>query len=285
MKIRKLLIITSLSFGLLNPALSAELPKNSKFDNRMQYQNYNASDITVIKAKSGYATAVTFSPDERIIDIAVGFEGWEVKDNNNVLYIKPVAVGESENAFEPILKEWDTNLLITTNKRQYAFDLILVSESSDKNAYFIKFSYPNEEAKARALANEKKSEKIKDERINQKLDNFTIPKNWDYGMKIGQDSKNIAPSFAYDDGVRTYFGFDSTTSIPAVFYYQGEQEMMSNSNLKKQGKYSVLVVHKTANKFIFRSGNQVVGIINHGFGKNPANDTTTTNKNIERVLR
>lgn len=285
MLIKKQLLILSLLVGLSNVSIGAQSPRNSNYDNRMQYQNYHASDVTVIRAKNGFATAVTFSPDERIIDIAVGFNGWEVVDNNNVIYIKPVAVGDGDNAFEPILKEWDTNLLITTNQRHYAFDLILVSEDSDKNAYFVKFAYPKEEAKAQAEARAKQEKEREKERVNNKLDNFTVPKNWDYAMKVGKDARNIAPAFAYDDGIRTYLGFSNSASIPAVFYYQGEQEMMANTNQKQQGQYSVLVIHKTAERFILRSGEQVIGVINHGFGKNLSSETTTNNNSIDRVIK
>ena len=104
-------------------------------------------------------------------------------------------------------------------------------------------------------------------------------------MRIGKDSREIAPKFAYDDGVRTYIGFDTTNSIPSVFYYQGEQEMMSNTSVKKQGNYTVIVIHKTATRFILRSGDQVVGIINYGFGKNPTSQVTTTTNQVIREVK
>lgn len=227
----------------------------------------------------------------------MGFDqGWDIKDNNNNVYIRPKAVEQNNTVFEPNAKEWNTNLLIVTNKRSYAFDLRLVENGKESNAYFMKFAYPTEEqmkreaeakAKATAEAKIRTEAKAKAEKkaIEQALDKFTVPRNWDYTMKVGKNSREIAPKFVYDDGVRTYIGFDTVNTIPAVFYYQGEQEMMSNASSKKQGSYTVIVVHKTANRFILRNGDQVVGLLNYGFGKNPTTDVNTTNQNVIRTVK
>lgn len=289
-----ILIVLSL-FSFYAHAL--DTPKSSKFDDRMQYINYKSNDVTEVKAREGYVTAIKFADDEKVSDIAVGFDqGWDIKDNNNNVYIRPKAVEQNNTVFEPNAKEWNTNLLIVTNKRSYAFDLRLVENGKESNAYFMKFAYPTEEqmkreaeakAKATAEAKIRTEAKAKAEKkaIEQALDKFTVPRNWDYTMKVGKNSREIAPKFVYDDGVRTYIGFDTVSTIPAVFYYQGEQEMMSNASSKKQGSYTVIVVHKTANRFILRNGDQVVGLLNYGFGKNPTTDVNTTNQNVIRTVK
>lgn len=291
-------LLALFAMGLTLNAFSVDIPRMSKYDDRMQYINYNGNDVTEIRAKDGFVTAISFSDGEEINDIAVGFSGgWDVKDNKNNVYIRPKALQQGENGFfEPKAGEWDTNLLIVTNKYSYAFDLKLVSDNKDRSAYFMKFAYPTEEqlkrnAEAKAKAEkqreiaQQKAEKAETEAVNKSLDKFTVPRNWDYTMRVGKDSREIAPKFAYDDGVRTYIGFDTTNSIPSVFYYQGEQEMMSNTSVKKQGNYTVIVVHKTATRFILRSGDQVVGIINYGFGKNPTSQVTTTTNQVIREVK
>lgn len=287
------LLIMSVATGVN----ALDIPKSSKYDERMQYINYNAQNVTEIKAKDGFVTAITFSPEEVITDVAVGFSGgWDIKDNGNNLYIRPKAVQVGDMTQEPTAGDWDTNILIVTNKFNYAFDLKLVKDVKERSAYFVKFAYPTEEQRkrdeqARAKAKEAqavakaKAEKAEAEEVAKALDRFTVPKNWDYTMKVGKDSREIAPKFTYDDGVRTYIGFDTTNSIPSVFYYQGEQEMMSNTNVKKQGSYTVIVVHKTAHRFILRSGDQVVGIINNGFGKNPSSHVNTTTTEVIRTVK
>jgi type IV secretion system protein VirB9 len=291
-------LLTLFIMGITFNVVAVDIPRTSRFDDRMQYINYNGSDVTEIRAKDGFVTAISFADDETIEDIAIGFSGgWEVKDNRNNVYIRPKALQQGENGFfEPKAGEWDTNLLIVTNKRNYAFDLKLVNDNKDRSAYFMKFAYPTEEqlkrnaeAKAKAEKNreiaKQKAEQAETEAVNQSLNKFTVPRNWDYTMRVGKDSREIAPKFAYDDGVRTYIGFDTTNSIPSVFYYQGEQEMMSNTSVKKQGNYTVIVVHKTASRFILRSGEQVVGVINYGFGKNPTSQVSTTTNQVIREVK
>lgn len=291
-------LLTLFIMGITFNVVAVDIPRTSRFDDRMQYINYNGSDVTEIRAKDGFVTAISFADDETIEDIAIGFSGgWEVKDNRNNVYIRPKALQQGENGFfEPKAGEWNTNLLIVTNKRNYAFDLKLVNDNKDRSAYFMKFAYPTEEqlkrnaeAKAKAEKNreiaKQKAEQAETEAVNQSLNKFTVPRNWDYTMRVGKDSREIAPKFAYDDGVRTYIGFDTTNSIPSVFYYQGEQEMMSNTSVKKQGNYTVIVVHKTASRFILRSGEQVVGVINYGFGKNPTSQVSTTTNQVIREVK
>ncbi|MDP8042531.1 P-type conjugative transfer protein VirB9 [Pasteurella atlantica] len=292
---KKTILYLSLSILFSTQSFALDKPKTSRYDDRMQYINYNANDVTEIKAKDGFVTAISFANNEEVKDIAIGFDrGWEIVDSNNHLYLKPNAVGDGDNIIEPKIKDWDTNLIVTTNKRYYAFDLKLINKND--SAYLMKFAYPKEERekalKQKQLERAKAEEKLLAKRkveyeksINSKLNKFTIPKNWDYVMQVGKDSRTIAPVFAYDDGTRTYLGFDSTKSIPSVFYYQGNQEMISNVSMKTQGQYAVVVIHKTAVRFILRSGKQVVGIINNGFGKNPSRNNKTTNSDILRVVK
>ena len=46
-----------------------------------------------------------------------------------------------------------------------------------------------------------------------------VPKNWDFIAHINKNSDDIAPDFAYDDGVFTYLGFWHTKTIPSVFIF------------------------------------------------------------------
>ncbi|MEQ5736343.1 P-type conjugative transfer protein VirB9 [Providencia alcalifaciens] len=265
-------------------AFSAQNPAKSRYDNRMQYLSYNANDVTTIKAKAGFATLINFSEKETISDIAVGFQqGWEVVDSANKIFIKPKAYQADNQVVEPQLNIWDTNLLVTTNLNIYSFDLILLEESSKDNAYVVRFSYPEDKkelAKKQAAEAKAEAEKVENNIINLELNKLTTPKNWDYTMKVAQSSESIVPDFAYDDGVRTYIGFLPNKSIPTINYYQGNDEMMSNQSVKKQGNYSIVVIHKVAPRYILRSGDQVVGLINNGFGKVAVSGSETSNSKI-----
>ncbi|MDH2998060.1 P-type conjugative transfer protein VirB9 [Pasteurellaceae bacterium LFhippo2] len=291
-------LLTLMIMGFSIGANALDIPRASKYDDRMQNINYNPINVTEIRAKDGFLTTIIFSENETVTDIGVGFTGgWEIKDNTNKVYLRPKAVEvQGAEPMPPTAGEWDTNLFIATNKYSYVFDLKLVKNQKDNSAYVVKLNYPTEEqqkreaeARLRALNAQEKAQreaqKAEKEAVTKALDKFTIPKNWDYTMRVGKDSREIAPKFAYDDGVRTYIGFDTVNTIPSVFYYQGEQEMMSNTNVKKQGAYTVVVVHKTAQRFILRSGDQVVGIMNYGFGKNPSDQVNTTTNEVIREIK
>lgn len=307
-KSKKPLFYLLLLFFLMNSnVFGAAIPKSFKYDKRITYTNYNASDVFVINAKNGYVSVLEFSSDERIVNIATGFaNGWELIDRENYLFIKPKAyiVDTKEQNFEtekgdevsfpaviqPNSKDWKTNLIVTTNKRFYSFDLILNDENSTKINYKVEFKYPTDKQKledAQKLAYEKKmTEEQNKTNINIALNKTTIPRNWDFLMHINKGSDTIAPDFAYDDGVFTYLGFNNTKTIPSVFLYdEANEESILNSHLKKDGKYDVLVIHKTAQKILLRSGKKLVGIFNQGYAKNPLDKTyTTTNKKVIREI-
>lgn len=266
---------------------AASSPVKSRYDTRMQTQAYNALDVTEIKVKDGFATAILFDRDERVLDMASGFsDGWEFKDNANVIYIKPIALevegNEGEKViFEPKLKDWDTNFLVMTNKRNYVFDLILV-EDLKKASYQVNFRYPQEERKL-AQKKAKQTKAIAEQaQIESALQKVQTPRNWDFSMKVRKGSETIAPDYAYDDGLFTYLGFARDKTFPAAFLLEGKQESLLNTHVREDGRYQVLVIQKTAEKFVLRSGDKVVGIFNGSYGKNPASYNTTVSDEITR---
>lgn len=293
----KFIIKAMLLVSIIQYSYAAENPSRSKLDTRIQHLNYNASNVTSVNAIIGYATAINFSNDETVKDVAVGFnQGWEVVNRVNSIYVKPIAFKANRVVIEPNAKDWKTNLIIKTNKRNYVFVLNLVPLDNKMAAFLINFKYPTDIANEKAvndvrmkisLAKEKQS--IANKKINisitKSLTDFTIPRNWDYAMKIGDKSNSITPNFTYDDGVRTYIGFDTSKSIPSIFYYQGGEEMMSNVSVRRQGNYSVVIVHKTAPRFIMRSGDQVVGIENLSYGKFISEYKNTSSDNVKRVIK
>ena len=125
-----------------------------------------------------------------------------------------------------------------------------------------------------------------EEEIEKDLKRTTIPRNWEFYMHVNKGSETIAPDFAYDDGVFTYLGFNSTKTIPSVFLYdETNKESILNTHLKKDGKFDVLVIHQTAKQILLRSGNKLVGIMNSGYAKNPLEQTReTTGKSVNREI-
>lgn len=287
------------------------VPSISKYDPRITFAVYNASDVYLVKCKNGYVSMLEFSQDERILNIATGFsDGWEIIERDNYLFIKPKAyvIKQEEQSFtdkngeqiefvgssviQPNPTDWKTNLIVTTTKRIYAFDLTIEEEGNIN--YKVQFSYPADikNAKdAKILAEKKAKEEAEEkESLQTELEKTTVPRNWDYMMHINKNSQTISPDFAYDDGVFTYLGFNNTKTIPSVFLYDEalqdkNKESILNTHIKKDGNYDVLVIHKTAQKILLRSGNKLVGIFNGGYAKNPPIKThETISKNVEREI-
>ncbi|MBX0793968.1 P-type conjugative transfer protein VirB9 [Campylobacter jejuni] len=292
----KKIILISLFLNTFIWALS--IPKTSIFDKRIAYAVYNANDVFQVNAKNGYVSVLEFGLDERIINTATGFaQGWDLIEKDNLLFIKPKAyktqlvqqdsnnIGENQTSQEfvvdPNPSDWKTNLIVITNLNTYVFDLKLVTKNSN-TTYKLSFSYPQKELKtAKEFLEAQEQESIRTD-----LNKNTIPRNWDFYMKVNKGSEDISPNFAYDDGVFTYLGFDNTKTFPAVFMYENRKESILNTHIKKDGNYDVLVIQKIAKQILLRSGDKVVGIFNRGYAKNPLRKTReTSNENIQREIK
>ena len=292
---KKLILVSFLMCGFLN---ALELPQTSKYDKKITYAVFNAHQVFRIASANGYVSVVEFSKDERIINTATGFsQGWELTDKGNLLFIKPKAYTTkyihsenpeegnaiSEIVVDPNPTEWKTNLIVTTNLNMYVFDLVL---NSKEKVYKLSFSYPQKELENVQKLQAELKKQIEEDKIDTSLNRVSVPRNWDFYMKVNKESESIAPNFAYDDGVFTYLGFDNTKTFPAVFAYELGKESILNTHIKKIGNYDVLVIHKTLPKILLRSGEKVVGIFNRGYAKNPLHQTpqTANDKEVERVL-
>lgn len=287
---KKLVLVFTLVFS---QALALNTPKGSKYDSRVAFAIYNAEDVFKIFAKNGFVSVIEFGKDENIVNTATGFsEGWDLVDKGNMLFIKPksyrtslVNGGQGEGG-EFILDpsyDWNTNLIVITDKNTYIFDLILVKNS--KPTYKVSFSYPAKDKQKNALEEKIRAIKEENDFVETHLNRNPVPRNWDFYMKINDESNDIAPNYAYDDGVFTYLGFDNTKTFPSVFAYQNGSETILNTHIRKEGDFDVLVVQKIAKNIILRSGEKVVGIFNNGYAKNPLNQTReTSHDKVERQI-
>jgi type IV secretion system protein VirB9 len=263
------LLILVLLLWLAPIAFADETPEPSPYDSRIQSVVYNSGDVVIISARSGRGVRIVFSPNEKILDVASGFtEGWELVERGNILFLKAKSLtgGEGGISLSPQAERWNTNLMVTTDKRLYDFDLRLVG-AAEGIAYRIEFQYPAEEkAKAQAKAVEKKS--------LDKLSRKMAPKNWSYSMKEGKNSTSIAPSLAYDDGNFTYLRFPNNRDFPVAFLVAAEgSESLVNSHVDGD----TLVIHRVAPQLVLRFGKAVVTVYNDSFdpdGVVPSNGTT-----------
>ena len=133
---------------------------------------------------------------------------------------------------------------------------------------------------------EEKKELENKQNLKKELEKTRVPKNWDFIAHVNKNSDDIAPDFAYDDGVFTYLGFWHTKTIPSVFNFdENDEESLLNTHIKKDGNYDVVVVHKLSKRILLRSGQKLVGVFNKGYGKNPLKQPQNTISNkVEREI-
>ncbi|MDP4573445.1 P-type conjugative transfer protein VirB9 [Pseudomonas sp. LPH60] len=268
--------------------LALDVPRGSSYDSRIQYVNFNDGDIVLVRTSVALGARIVFAPGEQIQDIASGFnQGWQFKDSDNVLYIKPKSLKINEAEFVlPEAGKWDTNLMVKTNLRMYDFDVVLLPTDVEKSAvkqkgaaYRVQFIYPQEVvAKSKA-----KAEK---QLIEEKMAAKPAPVNSAYTMQIGDNSSGIAPAEAYDDGRFTYLRFPNNRAFPAAYLVaEDKTESLIPSHIDPAVP-DVLVIHRVSPEFALRLGEMVVGVYNEDYdaeGIPPKAGTTVPG--MKRVIK
>jgi P-type conjugative transfer protein VirB9 len=267
---------------------ASQVPKGSKFDGRIQYVNYNAGDVVEVYAVAGIASRLVFAPGETILDVASGFtQGWEFSDRRNILYIKAKSIkGDNGQApMRPMPRKWDTNLMVTTNLRMYDIDLHLVAAGergkagSPRVTYRVEFRYPTDDAALAKAA----ADKV---RLQAKLEAKPQPRNWNYSMQVGDDSDDIAPTAAYDDGRFTYLRFPNNRDFPAAFVVSPDKsESLVNSHVAPDDP-GLLVLHRVSHQVVLRLGRSVVAVYNDSYDADgvPAKSGMTV-PGVKRILK
>jgi P-type conjugative transfer protein VirB9 len=273
-----------------------DVPERSTADNRIQKVAFNQDDVVEITAAVGTATHIVLSEGESVLDVASGFSaGWEVSYARNNVYLKPKTVitggsgggarggsggGSGAIAMPPEPGIWDTNLAVTTNKYAYSFWLVLLSpDSKRKPAFRVVFTYPEEE-KIKARRQDER------QKVKEKLDQEVIPRNWNYTLQAGENSADIVPTQAWDDGRFTYLQFPGNREFPAVFYVaQDKGESLVDVHVDPKHP-DILIIHRVARELVLRLSNQVVSIYNEDFDTygNPPEEGTTK-EGVRRRLR
>lgn len=268
--------------ALTGPAYALVAPKGSTFDSHIQHVVYNADDVVLVHVAIGGATRLVFSESEEVLDVASGFsKGWDFANKRNLLYIKPKTVpGDEGNNTTPKPGLWNTNLLVTTNKRLYDIDLRLVSGKQRSHVSSrVQYSYPAE-------TNQADQKRQAQQALSQKLAEKPAPRNDQYTMAVGDNSEQITPAQAYDDGRFTYLKFPNNRDMPAVFSVaEDDSESLINTHVSGD-QPDVLVIHRVAKRFVLRLGESVVGVFNEAYDSQglPA-DTGTTVPGVERVVK
>ena len=262
---------------LPNKVFAANNPTGSNQDSRIKYANYHPDQVYNIYAKYGEVSLVELEADERIDGDSSGLAlgdaaAWQV------------AVKGRNIIFKPTQKAPSTNMVITTNKRTYVFNLMMAN-AHHPTTFLLRFRYPSDQALRNQKIEQEKTRKRTSyyEATKQASQQSGRPKNMEYFGYGNRSGQALRPTAMFDDGLFTYIEFDNAKALPAVFKVEADgSETLVNTHI--EGKY--IIVHELAETFHFRLGNAVLGIKNQNYDKTGVfNKTGTSKPNTVRLKR
>jgi type IV secretion system protein VirB9 len=270
--IRQSLIAVIASLSLVSGFVSA-VPV--KFQ-RIMVLDYDedAQDKSIpILTKRGFVTQIDFGKGETIESLGGtsqaaaltgDADGWIVvgRKGDRHIYLKPKS------------EAYPSNLLVVTNRYNYAFELrILPDESRSDGVWRLSFRYPND-----GLSNAE----VRANQVAYALGSPTEKRNLKYRIELIRGNGDILPKKAWDDGRFTYIAMGNNREIPAAFKVDGN-DGESTVNMHTEGQ--LLVIHEVARRFLLRLDKQEVGLWNEAFDPDGmANTTGTASSEVVREV-
>jgi type IV secretion system protein VirB9 len=270
--IRQILIAVIASLSLVSGFVSA-VPV--KFQ-RIMVLDYDedAQDKSIpILTKRGFVTQIDFGKGETIESLGGtsqaaaltgDADGWIVvgRKGDRHIYLKPKS------------EAYPSNLLVVTNRYNYAFELrILPDESRSDGVWRLSFRYPND-----GLSNAE----VRANQVAYALGSPTEKRNLKYRIELIRGNGDILPKKAWDDGRFTYIAMGNNREIPAAFKVDGN-DGESTVNMHTEGQ--LLVIHEVARRFLLRLDKQEVGLWNEAFDPDGmANTTGTASSEVVREV-
>ena len=270
--IRQTLIAVIASLNLVSGFVSAAPVKFQ----RIMVLDYDeaAQDRSIpILTKRGFVTQIDFGKGESIESLGGtgqaaaltgDADGWIVvgRKGDRHLYLKPKS------------EAYPSNLLVVTNRYNYAFELrILPDESRADGVWRLSFRYPND-----GLS----SAEVRANQVAFALGAPTEKRNLKYRIELIRGNGDILPKKVWDDGRFTYIAMGNNREIPAAFKVDGN-DGESTVNLHTEGQ--LLVIHEVARRFLLRLDQQEVGLWNDAFDPDGmANTTGTASSEVVREV-
>ena len=249
-------------------AFAEEIPKPGKADPRIKFVDYRSDDVVRIVGQFGYATNITFDEGETVTSAVLGDTlAWEVAPAANHVFVKPREIDAR------------TNMTVLTDKgRTYTFYLATApkaQKSQPEDLFFrVIFHYPQEAAKQETqLSAAAVAEKLLDKPRRD-------IRNVEY---LACGSEAVTPDQAFDDGRFTFLRYAGAREIPAVFVVNPDgSEGLVDTHMEGD----TVVVHRLAQRFVFRHGETVGCLVNKRFdAKGVETFNGTVAEGVERVLR
>ncbi|WP_081080979.1 TrbG/VirB9 family P-type conjugative transfer protein [Burkholderia territorii] len=257
------------------------MPNAYAHDARLRTVVYDPLKVVPIWVQAGFAVHIALDENEHIVAAGTGLDshcddasaGWCV-----------VATKGTHNVYVNVHKgAASTNLFVQTDRRNYSFDLISVSDSTPihrSHLYRVTFNFPEQAAVLRDEKN--KADAIERERmlLKQKLETQPQPKNWNYTMQALPGSDSITPTLMFDDGRFTYLKFPNNLEFPAIYMVADDG---SESLVQRHVEHDMLVVHRVARRFVLRNGRAVIGLWNEEY--NPGDNSKQSGTTVTDVSR
>lgn len=248
-------------------ATAQSFPQSAGLDSRVQVFNYSPNDVYVINTKAGYASLIQLEDGEFIHDD--GGLGMGLADSWNI------AVKANNIFFKPVSPMPDTNLLLVTNKRTYAF-VLTTSYDPNNLSYIARFNYPAQPQTAiTPIVPEYvvKSHTLADGR--EIYIDAEFNKNYLY-----RGSDDTKPTNVWDDGRFTYLKYNHANDLPVAYrVLPDNSEMLVNTHIEND----TLVLQEIGSVYRLRLGNEV-GEIGNQYNRKPKfNINGTSDKTWRRV--
>jgi type IV secretion system protein VirB9 len=246
---------------------AATVPPPGKVDARVRVVAYNPDDVITLHGYVGYQIHLQFAEGEEFVNLGSGDNGaFDVGAERNHFFIKPKEVRAS------------TNLTVLTNRRAYHFDYVVSANppagaAARRMVYSVRFSYPEDEARAAAADRERRQADARMSRVV--TDRLRNTDYWFCG------SESLRPMSAYDDGVHTRLRFQARSEFPAMFVQNDDgSESLLNFNVDDDE----VVIHRVARRLVLRRGNLVGCVVNQAFTGGGARTPSHTNApGVQRI--
>lgn len=211
----------------------------SATDKRIQTLLYDSEQIVQIVGQIGIQSTISFGPDERIENVAVGdSSSWQITPNRraSLLFLKP------------LLRASRTNMTVVTDRHVYMFDLV-AGTKNEAPMYALKFAYPNEEPAVPETASQ-----IAEGPATPPI--FS-PQQLNFGWTV-KGSGRLHPRRVFDDGKALYMEWDRDASLPAILSVSGER-VEGPVDYRVSGDY--IVVDPMPSNILLRQGKKTATIL------------------------
>jgi type IV secretion system protein VirB9 len=210
----------------------------SYMDSRVQTAVYSPDNVYRIQAVIGRTSLIQFPAGETVTEesglmVAGDPDAWDLGTNlaGNLVSIKP------KKPDDP-----NTNLIISTNRHTYIFELVLLDNKA-LMTYALRFTYPEPIGVKKLVAERDLNPNPCSGAMNRAYQR--------------RGDKEISPYEAWDNGTFTCFRFPSNSPRPVVYQVlpDGSESLVNTRTVQ-----NILVVHGVSQAFRFRLNMMVLEV-------------------------